>query len=238
MNQHLPEGEHPPQREPTIAIVIPCLNEAEAIDSSLPAALEFGCEVIVSDGGSTDDTIERARTLGAKVVSGPPGRGEQLNRGAAAAKADVLLFLHADTRLPPEAIGAIQQTITDGADGGAFRVRFDDPRSIMRLAAWLINLRTRWTQTPLGDQGQFARRSVFERLGGFREWPILEDLDFSRRLKRVGKLVVIPHAVTTGARRFNKRGVLRTIATNWLIWGLFFLGVSPQRLAKLYRPVR
>ncbi len=227
---------------PSVAIVIPCLNEVEAVRSSLPLALAqvlAHCgEVIVSDGGSEDGTAEVARQLGARVVVGPPGRGQQLNLGAAASEADILLFLHADTRLPENAIADIRQAVADGADGGAFQVRFDDPRATMRLGARLINLRTRWTRTPLGDQGQFVTRAAFDRLQGFRDWPILEDLDFARRLNRYGKLTVIQRKVTTGARRFNQRGVARTIATNWLIWSLFFLGVSPVKLARLYRPVR
>ena len=227
---------------PPIAIVMPCLNEVEAVRSSLPLALEHarghGGEVVVSDGGSEDGTAEVARQLGARVVVGPPGRGQQLNLGAAATEARILLFLHADTRLPEAAVEEICQAVAHGADGGAFQVRFDDPRATMRLGAQLINLRTRWTRTPLGDQGQFVTRDAFDRLQGFRDWPILEDLDFARRLNRTGKLTVIQSKVTTGARRFNQRGVVRTIATNWLIWALFFLGVSPAKLARLYRPVR
>ncbi len=230
------EGER--RGAPSVAIVIPCLNEEEVVRSSLPWALGHGTAVIISDGGSDDGTVEVARQLGARVVVGPPGRGQQLNLGAAATDADILLFLHADTRLPADAIAVIRQAISDGADGGAFQVQFDDPRMTMRLGAKLINLRTRWTRIPLGDQGQFVTRSAFNRLRGFRDWPILEDLDFARRLNRYGKLTIVARKVITGARRFNQRGVFRTIATNWLIWGLFFLGVSPDRLAKLYRPVR
>ncbi|HEX5760816.1 MAG TPA: glycosyl transferase, partial [Thermoanaerobaculia bacterium] len=119
-----------------------------------------------------------------------------------------------------------------------FRVRFDADRPALRLGARLINLRTRATGVPLGDQAQFVTAAAFRRLGGFREWPILEDLDFARRLKRLGPLALVERPVTTAARRFVERGVVATVATNWLIWGLFFAGISPHRLARLYRQIR
>lgn len=224
-----------------LAIVVPALNEEEALRRNLPAALAAADEVVVSDGGSADRTVEVARQLGARVVSGPPGRGVQLTRGAEAAEAaeaDILLFLHADTRLPPDGARAIRQAVADGAIGGAFCVRFDVDRPMLRLGARLINLRTRLTRLPLGDQAQFVTREGFRRLQGFRDWPILEDLDFAFRMKREGRTVLIEDRVTTGARRFVEQGIVRTVSTNWLIWMLFLLGVSPRRLARLYRHIR
>lgn len=217
--------------------MVPALNEEDSLRRHLPAALAMADEVVVSDGGSTDRTVEVARELGARVVTGPPGRGGQLNRGAAAATADVLLFLHADTTLPPGGAQAVREAVAKGAAGGAFLVRFDSG-GIMRLGSRLVNVRTRLTRLPLGDQAQFATRETFDRLGGFMEWPILEDLDFAKRLRRTGRFVLIEAAVTTGARRYLRQGVFRTVAMNWLIWFLFFLGVSPHRLARLYRHVR
>lgn len=216
---------------------MPALNEENTLRRNLPAALAAADEVVVSDGGSTDLTPEVAREMGARVVTGPTGRGGQLNRGAAAAAADILVFLHADTVLPPGGAAAVREAVANGAAGGAFRVRFDSG-GLLRLGARLINLRTRLTRLPLGDQAQFATRETFDRLGGFKDWPILEDLDFALRLRRTKRLVLLEEAVTTGARRFLAQGLARTVATNWLIWFLFFLGVSPHRLARLYRHIR
>lgn len=220
------------------AIVVPTLDEEEALARHLPAALLAADEVVVSDGGSRDGTVELARRLGARVVEGPPCRGGQLNRGAAACSADLLLFLHADTTLPPGGVELARAAVAAGAVGGGFRVRFDVDRPVQRLGARLINLRTRLTRVPLGDQAQFATAEAFRALGGYRDWPILEDLDFARRLKRHGRVALVERPVTTAARRFVERGVVATVATNWLIWGLFFAGVSPRRLAGLYRQIR
>jgi rSAM/selenodomain-associated transferase 2 len=222
----------------TLAIVVPTLDEGEALHRTLSQALAVADEVVVSDGGSRDRTLEIAQQLGARVVSGPPGRGGQLNRGAAATRSDVLLFLHADTVLPAGAREAVLRAVAEGAAGGAFLVRFDVDRPLQRLGARLINLRTRWIRLPLGDQAQFAGRTAFEQLGGFREWPILEDLDFALRLRRTRRMTILPGPVTTAARRFLVQGTVRTVATNWLIWLLFFCGVSPHRLARLYRHIR
>ena len=245
-----------------VAIVVPTLNEELTIARTLPAAqaalaaltshepLAAGSELVVADGGSRDRTVAVARALGARVVAGPAGRGGQLNRGAAATTAEILLFLHADTTLPEGALAAIRAAVAGnrggnrGGDpaqpaiGGAFLVRFDQGGPLLRLGAWLINQRTRATRLPLGDQAHFVTRAAFEQLGGYRDWPILEDLDFAWRLRRHGRTVILRQRVTTGARRFVELGVARTVATNWLIWLLFVAGVSPRRLARFYGNVR
>jgi len=240
-----------PAKAMRVAIVVPTLNEEATIAHTLPAAqaalaalaarepLAAGSELVVADGGSLDRTVEVARALGARVVTGPAGRGGQLNRGAAATTAEVLLFLHADTTLPEGALAAIRAAIGGKpVIGGAFLVRFDEGGPLLRFGAWLINQRTRATRLPLGDQAHFVTRAAFEQLGGYRDWPILEDLDFAWRLRRHGRTVILRQRVTTGARRFVELGVARTVATNWLIWLLFVAGVSPRRLARFYSQVR
>lgn len=221
-----------------VAVVIPALDEETSLSRHLPAVVAAADEVVVADGGSRDGTLAVALAAGAAVVSGPAGRGVQLNQGAAATRSPILLFLHADTTLPTGAIEMVRAAIAAGAVGGGFFARFDLERPIQRVGGWLINRRTLITGVPLGDQAQFTSRAVFERLGGFRPWPILEDLDFGRRLKRHGRVAVLRAPVTTAARRFVAGGVARTIAVNWLIWGLFFAGVAPERLARLYRNIR
>lgn len=218
-----------------MALVVPTLDEEDAIRGLLPELAGIADQVIVSDGGSRDGTLSAARSAGAHVVTGPPGRGPQLNRGAAAASAAILVFLHADTRLPSGGVEKIRSSVAAGAVGGGFQVRFDHPAPIFSLGSGIVNLRTRLTRAPLGDQCQFATQQAFHQLGGFREWPILEDIDFARRLKRLGKVAIIGDPVTTSARRFERGGIFSTIANNWLIFGLYFSGVSPHRLAKLYR---
>jgi rSAM/selenodomain-associated transferase 2 len=221
-----------------LAIVIPTLNEEAALRQLLPAALAAADEVVVSDGGSLDGTVEVARTLGARVVTGPPGRGGQLTRGADATDAPLLLFLHADTRLPPDGVERVRAAVAGGAAGGGFLMRFDARGARLRLGERLINARTRLIRCPLGDQAHFVTREAFRALGGYRDWPILEDLDFALRLRRHGRTALIDSPVTTAARRFVRQGVVRTVATNWLIWILYFCGVSPHRLARLYRQIR
>lgn len=218
-----------------VSLIIPTLNERPALARHLPDLLQRFDDVWISDGGSDDGGPELARQLGAGVVDGAAQRGSQLNRGARQAAGDVLLFLHVDTVLPPAATQHIQRCLEPEVVGGGFALRFDDPRPILRLAGRLINARSRLTGCPLGDQAIFVRRSTFDAMGGFRPWPILEDLDFSRRLKRQGPTVLIDEPVVTAARRYTSRGVARQLLTNWLIFGLYFAGVSPHRLAKLYR---
>jgi rSAM/selenodomain-associated transferase 2 len=223
---------------PRAAVVVPALDEEDALRRHLPALfaqLQPGDEVVVSDGGSSDGGPGVARRLGARLVDGPRGRGAQLRRGAEASSAPLLVFLHADSRLPPDGLALARAAVAQGAVGGGFLVRFDSQRRVMRAASALINLRTRLTRCPLGDQAQFATRDAYRALGGYRDWPILEDLDFARRLKRLGRVALIAEPVTTAARRFLDGGVVRTVTINWVIWALYFAGVSPRRLARLYR---
>lgn len=220
-----------------VAIVIPTLGEAANLAQLLPQVATCAEEVVVSDGGSRDGTRELARDLGARVVEGVAGRGAQLNRGARVSSAEVLLFLHADTRLPERACERVCSALGGGAVGGGFQVIFASERRIFRLGSRLVNLRTRLTGCPLGDQAQFVRREAFEALGGYREWPILEDFDFIRRLRRLGRTALISDPVVTSPRRYERQGIARTLVVNWLIFGLYLAGAHPGRLARLYPPV-
>jgi len=217
---------------------VPTLDEEAAVRRLLPEALAVADQVIVSDGGSTDNTVVVTEELGVPVVQGERGRGPQLNLGASEASSDTVVFLHADTQLPADGIDLIRRAVETGHVGGGFLIRFDDPRPIFGLGSRIVNLRTTLTRSPLGDQAQFATKKVFSDLGGYRSWPILEDLDFASRLKRMGPIAIIKSPAKTSARRFVRGGVAATIANNWLIFGLYFLGVSPERLARLYRPTR
>ena len=223
---------------PAISIVIPTLDEAPALERNLPGLVARGSEVIVSDGGSRDRTRDVAESCGARFVDGARGRGPQLNRGARAASGDGLLFLHADTFLPQGAVAAVAHALATGSVGGGFEIRFASSRPVYRVGSRIVNLRTRWLRSPLGDQAQFASRAAFEELGGYPEWPILEDLEFIRKLKRLGRVTILAPAVATSARRFEEEGIARTLLRNWLIFALYYAGVSPRHLARWYRDVR
>lgn len=222
----------------SLSIVIPTLDEEDALPATLERALGQADEVVVSDGGSTDRTSQIARSLGVEPVVGTPGRGAQIRRGTERATGDVILVLHADTLLPETAGARVREAVARGAVGGGFLVRFVGGSRSYRLGERVVNWRTRTFRTPLGDQAQFAARDALERLEGFRDWPILEDVDFIRRLRRLGRIAVVPEPVETSARRFTAGGGLRTVALDWLIFALYFAGVPPHRLAALYPKVR
>jgi len=221
-----------------VSAIVPTLNEEQTLTATLKHLLEHTDRIVVSDGGSTDGTESVARAFPVTWVDGPPGRGRQLNRGAAAVDTSALLFVHADTCLPEGALPLIIGALESGYVGGGFSLRFESTLPIMAVGSRLVNLRTRLTRVPLGDQAQFVLSAQFHEMEGYRDWPILEDLDFMRRLKKRGRVAVLPAAVTTSDRRYARRGVWRTVATNWLIWGLFLAGVRPEKLASLYRDVR
>lgn len=206
---------------------------------SARAALGADAELIVVDGGSTDGTRARAAGL-ARVVDSRRGRGRQLNKGAGEARGDVLVFLHADTRLPREAGQVLTELLVTRRDvaGGCFAVRLAGPsagRRIARLLSAAISARSRWLRTATGDQAIFARRSCFDRVGGYPEVELFEDVLFYRKLRRCGPVTVVEPPVMTSDRRWRRAGYARTIATHLTLRLLALLGVGPQRLAPLYR---
>lgn len=240
----------PPNPSLSISVIIPTLNEAETIRDTLLATAGLGFrEIIVVDGGSTDRTraivtetasdLRPTETAGLLLLTAKPGRAVQLNAGARAAVGEVLLFLHADTRLPSQAKTSIDTALADRpAVGGRFDVQFDIPSVWGYVISALMNLRSRLTRISTGDQALFVRTAVFEELGGFPEIPLMEDVEFTARLKRRGRIVALRDVVTTSYRRWRLRGPLRTIALMWILRFLYWVGVSPHRLARLYPAVR
>jgi len=220
-----------------MSVLIPAFNEAAIIDDVLRHTVKTlpGREVIVIDGGSADGTAELA-ALHATVLRSTASRGGALNDAARVARGDVLLFLHADTRLPSDAGEQIFRMLEDSrVVGGAFRFAFDDRRAIARaIAAW-VNFRSRAFNVFLGDQALFVRKEVFLRAGGFRDWSLMEDLEILHRLRRFGHLRIAGSTIATSARRHVRDGWLRTTATVWIVTWLHFCGVPPRILTRLYR---
>jgi len=214
-----------------LSVVIPTLNEAARIGPSIRAVLRPGVEVIVADGGSTDGTREMASASGARVIDAPPGRGPQLNAGAAHAGEPFLLFLHADTLLPPDYTDAVRRVLMDpGVAVGAFRLRVDRPGLLMRLVETGIRIRCALFRMPYGDQALFLRAESFRRLGGFAEISLMEDVDLVRRAGAIGSIRIAPEAVVTSGRRWDSAGVLRMTLINLSCLLGFRLGIPTARL--------
>jgi len=219
-----------------ISVIVPTLNEAEGIAEVLRRARQPGVlEIIVVDGGSTDATRALARGLADAVCSAPQGRARQMNLGAQRAVGEILLFLHADTLLPDGFAAAVSAACRClGIVGGRFDLELFPSSPLLRLTAFLINWRSRFSRIATGDQAIFVRRQVFECLGGYAEIPLMEDVELSRRLKRAGRLACLRQRVTTSSRRWRKHGVVRTIVLMWTLRALYWLGVSPERLRGMY----
>jgi rSAM/selenodomain-associated transferase 2 len=223
---------------PDISVVIPVLNEAETLGGTLSALGPHrarGLEVIVVDGGSDDGTPAVARPLADRVVTAPRGRGAQMNAGAAVARGDVLLFLHADTRLPDDFDQLISQGLeeTDRA-WGRFDVAIEGAHPLLPIIATFMNLRSRLTAICTGDQAIFVRRGAFAAVGGYPDIALMEDIALTASLKRLGAPLCLAARVTTSGRRWEKNGVIRTITTMWWLRLSYFCGIGPATLARRY----
>lgn len=224
---------------PRLSIVMPMLNEAAGIEATLRALAPLraaGQELIVVDGGSRDDSLARARPLADRVLEGPRGRARQMNAGAACARGEHLLFLHADTRLPPGGAEALGAALDAGAHWGRFDVRIEGRSRWLPVVAALMNRRSRWTGIATGDQGLFLRAETFRELGGFPEQPLMEDIELSRRLLRRGlRPACLRLKVQTAGRRWDERGAWPTILLMWRLRWRYWRGASPEALARAYR---
>jgi rSAM/selenodomain-associated transferase 2 len=222
-----------------LSVVVPALDEAAGIETTLRRLQPLrarGHEVVVADGGSRDGTIAAAAPLADRVVAAPRGRARQQNAGAAAAAGDVLLFLHADTLAPPDAdrlvLDGLRRT---GRGWGRFDVRLSGRNPLLRLTGWLIALRSRLSGIATGDQAVFVRRDWFEGAGGFPEIPLMEDVALTSVLRRRGRPLCLRAQVVTSSRRWEERGIVRTILLMWRLRLAYALGADPHRLAERYR---
>lgn len=221
----------------TLAVIMPVLNEGADLArrlQSLQALRARGVQLLVVDGGSTDGSTAAAHALADRVLVAPRGRAAQMNAGACAARADTLLFLHADTELPPQADALVAQAMQAGHAWGRFDVRIQGQHPLLPVVAALMNVRSRITGIATGDQALFVRRAVFQAAGGFAPQPLMEDVDLCRRLRRVGAPACLSARVTTSGRRWDQHGLWRTIVLMWRLRAAYFLGAEPQALAARY----
>ena len=235
-----------PSPAPTIAAILPVLNEAAHLEEILSALLEdhHFDEIIVIDGDSTDASVEVVCKFMASVapdanpvprlIQSPRGRARQMHAGAQAADADILLFLHADSALPPGAADDIRDVIDRGCLWGRFDVRLSGHQLLFRVIERLMNWRSRLTGIATGDQGIFVRRDIYQVAGGFRLLELMEDVEFCSRLKWFGKPACLHRPLVTSSRRWEKNGIIRTVLLMWTLRFLYWLGVSPARLARWY----
>ncbi|NQU10317.1 glycosyltransferase family 2 protein [bacterium] len=217
-----------------VSVIVPTLNEEANLAVALrQLANHPDVELLVVDGGSTDRSVSIAQKFTPFVFVTAPGRAGQMNLGARHATGDVLVFLHADSFLLPGAIDEIQRRII-GAVGGAFDLHIDSPRRLLKLVARIASRRARLLRLPYGDQAIFVYRQVFQDLGGFPEIPIMEDLQFARRLRRAGRLALVPTGLVTSGRRWEANGVVKTTLVNWWVTFLGLLWIPPRQLRRIY----
>jgi rSAM/selenodomain-associated transferase 2 len=221
----------------TISIIIPVLNEATIIKQTLGQLTQYSeIEIIVVDGGSQDETVAIAKTSAKVITVIGKGRAGQMNAGANLAQSEILLFLHADTQLPPNFINLVTKTLQQHQTiAGAFELVIDGSSRSLRWIEVLVRMRSHILSLPYGDQGIFVSKQVFIEAGGFNDLPIMEDFEFISRIKRMGKIAIAPAAVITSDRRWQKLGVWQTTLINQLMIAGYHLGISPIKLSQFYR---
>lgn len=230
------------QKTPRFSIVIPAYREAGRINDSLDRLMRISgaadTEIIVVDGEPEQSTLAAIKTPAVRTIASSKGRGVQLNTGAREAAGAILIFLHADTRLPPNALETIDRVMNSGDPvAGAFDLGIDSDRFAFRVIEKIASLRSRLTRIPYGDQALFLRRDYFHSLGGFQDIPIMEDVELMQRIKkRGGKIHILKDKVQTSARRWEKEGILCGTLRNWLLISLYHMGVRPETLARFYKP--
>lgn len=219
-----------------ISIIIPTLNEADNIQSTINSTKSSkNIEIIVVDGGSKDETLLIAKSLGAKIIVSPPGRANQMNMGAMVASGEILLFLHGDTRLPTNFEQMIRKTLAKpGIVAGAFALQINSPHWGLRFVEFGVKWRCNLLQMPYGDQAIFMTKDVFEKVGNFPEIPIMEDFEMIRKLKHLGKIYLLSTPVITSPRRWLKKGILQTTLLNQIIIIAYLLGISPHQIRNWY----
>ena len=220
-----------------LSVIIPVLNEAKTIARTLDNLQKTGVEIIIVDGGSTDQTVEIAQNMGVKTILSPePGRSMQMNTGAKYATGDILLFLHADTKLPLNYLQCVEETLKKpNTIAGAFSLKIKSQNPLLRVVEKGVNARSRFLQMPYGDQGIFLKKETFETIGGFPNLPLMEDFQLILNLKKQGKIRLAKAPVITSARRWEKLGVIKTTLINQMVILGYFFGVSPEKLKQWYQ---
>jgi len=226
--------------EKSVAIIVPIYNEEQQLKRNVQNFIDLEAdELIFVDGGSTDQSVQFLQQRGVTCVASKPGRAIQMNLGSYISKSDILVFIHVDTTITKSNIETIRELFCQSdVVGGRFDVRLSGCHPAFRMIEFMINLRSRLSKISTGDQVQFVSRSVFEAMHGFADMPLLEDVEFSKRLKKIGRIACLKASVLTSSRRWEKHGMIRTV---WLMWKIrlyYWLGVSPEKLVLLYRHAR
>ena len=218
-----------------ISIIVPARNEGvEIVQRFRQFCGRSDAELLVADYGGSPATSRAFEAIGATVLTRSGNRGGRLAAAAKSARGEILLFLHADSRAPEDAVSLVRTAIEQGAAAGAFSLAYDQAGPALSWIAWWANLRSRLLKLPFGDQGVFCRKDAYERAGGFRDLPVCDDVDFVRRLARTGRFVILPEKTTTSPRRYRERGALRQVLRNWRVLAGYYLGVSPATLERWY----